>query len=178
MITADTAKDNQKDNGKERFFVLIENHTRLRTNDNGDEFEEELFPVEEINGELILRFQYKIMPKGTKQEELTQNAINKISSDPVIKASWLNLFNPDPRNNNIQYTILQRNLANYTTKNTADYFIHKDLGRFLSGELDFFIKNEIMHLDDIQSAENFAAIEKNLRLIQTDIGADFWTKKG
>ena len=56
---------------------------------------------------------------------------------------------------------------NYTNKNKADYFIHKDLGRFLRGELDFYIKNEVMHLDDVQTAEKFADIEKNLRLIQT-----------
>lgn len=34
-------------------------------------------------------------------------------------------------------------------------------------ELDFYIKNEVMHLDDIQSAQAFAHIEANLRLIQT-----------
>jgi phytoene dehydrogenase-like protein len=30
-------------------------------------------------------------------------------------------------------------------KNSADYFIHKDLGGFLRRELDFYIKNEVMH---------------------------------
>src|SRR5690606_38698001 len=54
----------------------------------------------------------------------------------------------------------------YTQKNTADYFIHKDLGGFLRRELDFYIKNEVMHLDDVQNAESFGAIEKNLRMIQ------------
>lgn len=34
-------------------------------------------------------------------------------------------------------------------KNTFDYFIHKDLGSFLSRELDFYIKNEILEIDDI-----------------------------
>ena len=37
----------------------------------------------------------------------------------------------------------------YTARNTFDYFIHKDLGGFLRRELDFYIKNEVMHLDDI-----------------------------
>jgi adenine-specific DNA-methyltransferase len=41
------------------------------------------------------------------------------------------------------------------------------LGGFLRRELDFYIKNEVMHLDDVQTAEKFADIEKNLRLIQT-----------
>src|SRR6056297_3537121 len=34
-----------------------------------------------------------------------------------------------------------------------DYFIHKDLGGFLKRELDFYIKNEVMRLDDIESAD-------------------------
>jgi adenine-specific DNA-methyltransferase len=40
------------------------------------------------------------------------------------------------------------------------------LGKFLRGELDFYIKNEVLHLDDVQNAQTFANIEQNLRLIQ------------
>jgi adenine-specific DNA-methyltransferase len=36
----------------------------------------------------------------------------------------------------------------------------------LRRELDFYIKNEVMHLDDVQNASAFADIEKNLRMIQ------------
>ena len=50
LVTADTAKDNRKDNDKERRFVLIEPHTRTIMDDEGDEYEEELLPVEEMNG--------------------------------------------------------------------------------------------------------------------------------
>jgi len=48
---------------------------------------------------------------------------------------------------------LEWHLNKYTTKNTTDYFIHKNLKRFLIQELDFYIKNEILHIDDIQSKE-------------------------
>ena len=47
-------------------------------------------------------------------------------------------------------TRLEVHLDRYTAKNTFDYFIHKDLGGFLRRELDFYIKNEVMHLDDIE----------------------------
>ena len=50
---------------------------------------------------------------------------------------------------NDERNILQKHLRNYTRKNTSDYFIHKDLGGFLRRELDFYIKNEVMHLDDV-----------------------------
>ena len=171
LVTADTAKDNRKDNDKERRFVLIEPHTRTLTDDEGDEYEEELRPVTEDNGasvqELVLRFEYKAMPKGTRQEALVLNAVSKVLDDAIVKARWLDLSQREPTEKNPQRTLLEKCLTSYTTKNTADYFIHKDLGGFLRRELDFYIKNEVMHLDDVQHAEKFADIEKNLRLIQT-----------
>lgn len=51
-------------------------------------------------------------------------------------------------------TKLEVHLDRYAKKNTFDYFIHKDLGGFLRRELDFFIKNEVMHLDDIENADS------------------------
>ena len=167
LVTADTAKDNRKDNDKERRFILIDRHTRILTDEEGEEYEEELLPVEEANGELVLRFEYKAMPKGTKQDALVLDAVDKVLTDANVKARWLDLSKREATEKNPQRTLLEKCLTNYTTKNTADYFIHKDLGRFLRGELDFYIKNEVMHLDDVQNAEKFADIEKNLRLIQT-----------
>ena len=167
LIAADTAKDNRKDNDKERRFVLIEPHTRTLTDDEGDEYEETLQPVEEVDGELVIRFEYKAMAKGSKQEDQISKAVTAILADENVKTKWLDLSKREPTESNPQRTLLEKCLVNYTSKNTADYFIHKDLGRFLRGELDFYIKNEVMHLDDVQNAEKFADIEKNLRLIQT-----------
>lgn len=65
--------------------------------------------------------------------------------------------------------LLAKYLHQYTAKNTMDYFIHKDLGGFLKRELDFYIKNEVMRLDDLGTAsaphvENF---EKYLTKLHT-----------
>lgn len=166
LIAADTAKDNRKDSDKERRFVLIEPHTQTFS-DDGDEYEETLLPVEELDGELVIRFEYKVMAKGTKQEDQITKALKTVLEDEAVKAKWLDLSKREPTEGNPQRTLLEKCLVNYTSKNTADYFIHKDLSRFLSGELDFYIKNEVMHLDDIQNAEKFSDIEKNLRQIQT-----------
>ena len=167
LVTADTAKDNRKDNDKERRFALIEPHTCTLVDDEGDEYEETLLPVEVVKGELVLRFEYKAMPKGTKQEELVHSAVRTILDDPTVKTHWLDLSKREPTEKNPQRTLLEKCLTNYTTRNSADYFIHKDLGGFLRRELDFYIKNEVMHLDDVQNAEKFADIEKSLRMIQT-----------
>ena len=166
LVAADTAKDNRKDNDKERRFVLGEPQTVTRLDEEGEENEEELQPIAEANGELVLSFEYKAMPKGSKQDALVAKAIEAIFQHEAIKQRWLALKERAPTESNPQRTILEKCLTDYTTKNTADYFIHKDLGRFLKGELDFYIKNEVMHLDDVQNAEKFAEIEKNLRMIQ------------
>lgn len=167
LVAADTAKDNRKDNDKERHFVLIDLHTRTLLDESGEEYEQEFLPVEEVDGELVIRFDYKAMPKGSKQDALVSKAVEAILGDPVIQARWLDLSRREPTEKNPQRTLLEKCLTSYTTKNSADYFIHKDLGGFLRRELDFYIKNEVMHLDDVQSAEKFSDIEKSLRLIQT-----------
>lgn len=170
LVAADTAKDNRKDNDKERRFALIDPMTLTRMDDNGDEYEETLVPVEEIAGsegqELVLRFEYKPMPKGTKQEALTKKAVDSVLGSDVVKAKWLDLAKRAPTEKDPQRTVLEKHISGYATKNSADYFIHKDLGGFLRCELDFYIKNEVMHLDDVQNAEKFSDIEKSLRMIQ------------
>ncbi len=61
--------------------------------------------------------------------------------------------------------MLAKYVNQYTARNTMDYFIHKDLGAFLRRELDFYIKNEVMRLDDIENAEA-PAVESYLAKIK------------
>jgi len=63
------------------------------------------------------------------------------------------------------YTRLEAHLKRYTARNTFDYFIHKDLGGFLRRELDFYIKNEVMHLDDVEN-ETVPRVEQYLSKIK------------
>ena len=49
-------------------------------------------------------------------------------------------------------TRLEMHLKRYFARNTFDYFIHKDLSGFFRREMDFYIKNEVMHLDDVENA--------------------------
>lgn len=170
LVAADTAKDNRKDNDKERRFALIQKQTVTRVDEDGEQYEEQWLPVEEMdsaNGkELVVRFEYRPVAKGTKQESLVDEAVRAVLSDDAVKARWLALSTRSPTEKNPQRTLLEKHLSDYTNKNTADYFIHKDLGGFLRRELDFYIKNEVMHLDDVQNANSFSDIEKNLRMIQ------------
>ena len=67
-------------------------------------------------------------------------------------------------------SLLARHLARYAARNTRDYFIHKDLKAFLTRELDFFLKNEVLRLEDLDfdrpaTVQTAAARLKTIRLI-------------
>jgi adenine-specific DNA-methyltransferase len=47
---------------------------------------------------------------------------------------------------------LAHHLRQYTRRNTSDFFIHKDLKGFLTRELDFYLKNEVLGLDEVEAA--------------------------
>ena len=52
---------------------------------------------------------------------------------------------------------LEHHLRQYTRRNTSDFFIHKDLKGFLARELDFYLKNEVLKLDEMTAiGENIA----------------------
>ena len=48
---------------------------------------------------------------------------------------------------------LGRHLNRYTARHTMDYFVHKDLGGFLRRELDVFLKDAVLQLDDVIADE-------------------------
>ncbi len=52
-----------------------------------------------------------------------------------------------------EISVLQYHVTKYTATNKFDFFIHKDLGGFLKRELDFFIKNEVLLLDNFIDGE-------------------------
>ena len=64
---------------------------------------------------------------------------------------------------------LGRHLNRYTARNTMDYFVHKDLGGFLRRELDFFLKNEVLRIDDVvgdESGEVMAHVLTRMRVVR------------
>jgi adenine-specific DNA-methyltransferase len=48
-------------------------------------------------------------------------------------------------------SLLEHHLRTYTRKNSSVFFIHKDLRGFLQRELDFFPKNEVLNLDELEA---------------------------
>ncbi len=90
-------------------------------------------------------------PKPKDQATLNREAVQKILAE-CARGPFAEIAALRPTEKNKQRSLLEKHLADYTARNTFDYFIHKDLGGFLRRELDFFIKNEVLHLDDLEAA--------------------------
>ena len=169
LNSADIAKDNRKDNDAKRLFTLATAQTIERENEDGEIETIDIQPISqsEDGKTLTILFDYKPFEKSAKQEKILEKDLQTLLAHDLLQTTWGALADREPTEKNPNRTLLEKHLSDYMQKNTADYFIHKDLGGFLRRELDFYIKNEVMHLDDIQSAQAFAHIEANLRLIQT-----------
>lgn len=127
-------------------------------------------------GELVLNFEYKVLPEGYPIDAATEAALKTqydFKNKGDVPAHWmadvflraLQTLNKDdtrylpllaeavPSDTQKKRPLLAKYIQQYTATNTMDYFIHKDLGGFLRRELDFYIKNELMRLDDIENAD-------------------------
>ena len=51
-------------------------------------------------------------------------------------------------------TVLKGHLNRYVSENSMDYFVHKDLQKFLEGELEFFLQNEVLDVDELIKADD------------------------
>lgn len=159
IVEADTEKDNVKTtNGKDRRFFL--HHEK---------------PVTEDQSELVIRFEFR-----PDEEKRKQDAINAATTRRIFEnlnneklAVWQQRLSVKWKRTDgttSDRSVLERHLYDYTRRNTFDYFIHKDLGGFLRRELDFYIKNEVMRLDDIEQesvprAEQYLSKIKVIRRI-------------
>ncbi len=134
LVAASSEQDDKKEQaGKARRFIICAED-----------------PIFEENGELFIRFEYKADDGKKKQDALNQEAIDRVLKAEGFDEWTRELSKPAPTKSNPKRTVLEKHLTQYTARNTFDYFIHKDLGGFLRRELDFYIKNEVMHLDDIE----------------------------
>jgi adenine-specific DNA-methyltransferase len=111
--------------------------------------------------ELILPFEYRplVSEDETKfgktrvQEAIIVDALprilSKAKSDTDALAALAHEKRRDAENNPVG--LLEHHLRTYTQKNSRDFFIHKDLKGFLKRELDFYLKNEVLNLDELEA---------------------------
>jgi len=97
----------------------------------------------------------EFLPEGANREKpskehlretIVKETLPKITDDGI--KALLNRRAYPERPDNLT-TIFQKHVNQFTTENTSDFFIHKDLRGFLTRELDFYLKNEVINLDDL-----------------------------
>ena len=144
LVDATIEQNNNKesDDSKRVFMLYAE---------NDEQPDIHAFDYDPEKHELIIRFVFDIpADKKHKYAEENYDAIKQklVSDYDSLVTILLRETSSDPKK---PKTVLQKHLEAYVAKNTFDYFIHKDLGGFLRRELDFYIKSEIMHLDDLDT---------------------------
>lgn len=134
LVDAQTERDNNKASEK-RFFQL---HTEK--------------PFEVIGGELYIYVEYKASEYSGKTAQ-AKHIADIVDAFAAVQTQ--SEFQPFAAILNVSdgKSLLERQLNRYTARNTFDYFIHKDLGKFLNRELDFYIKNDVIFLDDIDEQD-------------------------
>ena len=140
LVDATTEQNNNKENGKKRAFMLF----------TENEEQPGIKTFEKKDDEFIIRFVYDLSDE--KQNEWDIKNYDAIKDYIAHKYDKLiKIIEPSIKFGNEQISPIQKHLLSYVAKNTFDYFIHKDLGGYLNRELDFFIKNEIVRIDEIDT---------------------------
>jgi adenine-specific DNA-methyltransferase len=114
--------------------------------------------------ELTIPFEYRPLTEqenityGQKnqQEAVISKSVVEIPGQRSIKnsATALAALTAEKRldNDGENISLLEHHLRQYTRRNTSDFFIHKDLAGFLNRELDFYLKNEVLNLEEVETA--------------------------
>jgi len=158
LIEASIPKDNTK--GNRRYFFP----------------RPDLAAYNEKAREFVLPFEYRLpTPEeaeryGTNskaQEAILEEALPRIL-EAVPDVNLRALLQQDQRtekdiaDDKPELPLLLKRLRHFCKRNTSDYFIHKDLRGFLQRELEFYIKDQVLHLMDLE-----ADLEAKRRVIRT-----------
>ncbi|EDY35124.1 DNA methylase domain protein [Aciduliprofundum boonei T469] len=151
-------KNNVK--GKDKFFILSpENFIEIKGNDVTIFFE-----YRELTKDEWDRLELGERPNKTTIKEALINdylqRINNALGDHYDLKKQLNKKYIKSSGEETDKTVLEMHIRTYIAKNTKDYFIHKNLKKFFLTELDFYIKNEMLNMEDIERWD-----EKTLRKI-------------
>lgn len=149
---------------KERFFVL-----------------DDETPLEFMDKEnLMIRFQYRELSdsevkkydvaggsNSSKQEKINENIFNEV----IKRIDDIFWKEPLSQKYKSDLALLQYQLNRFAAKNTKDYFIHKNLKKFLSEQLDYYIKNEVLDIDTLEK-ESFLDKHITRAKMVREIGED------
>ncbi|HVP96756.1 site-specific DNA-methyltransferase [Methanoregula sp.] len=136
VVQAETAMNNTKT--ENRFFILHTGEGNVSYSDK--------------TKELVILFEYRAMTdseKATIGTRNVQDTLNEQEKTAILAAIPDIGLRTGLKREIDGKNLVTKHLATYAKRNTTDYFIHKDLEGFLTQELDFYIKNEMIDLDDL-----------------------------
>jgi len=164
LAEASVPKDNVK--GDRRFFFPIPSDI-----ENDDKKHEYRIPFEyrpPIEQE-ILTYRKTDSGKFPDQDKILTEQLPRLLeavNDKTLQA----FLSKDQRtekeieDNKPELPLLLKRLRHYTRRNTSDYFIHKNLKGFLNEELDFYIKDQVLHIEDIDG--DFPARRRMIKVLR------------
>jgi adenine-specific DNA-methyltransferase len=119
--------------------------------------------IDDSAGSVEIRFNYRGLTdeesskfgRQDVQAALVNDALEKIA--PLLQNSPVaGLLKPRAEG---EKPLLEKHLNSYVERNTRDFFIHKNLKGFLESELDFYLKNEVWNLSELEAGnENMAKL--------------------
>ena len=140
LRNVDVEKDNVQ--GTKRFFIPLSDETTYSPETD----------------EVCIPFEYRPLTDKEKSRYGNRDQQVKIidAAEPEIMGCLTDHYNAlsalERQTEGV--TILKKHLRTYTRRNTADFFIHKDLRQFLDRELDIYIKNEVLPLSSLIFADS------------------------
>ena len=149
LETANVEQNNVK--GDRRFFVPLEEKTAWDPDTRAVTvpFEYRPLTVEERNLHGTRNQQDKMIADA--DSEIPQQVDDAPDALAALMGEYRRAGNDEPVSH------LKHHLRQYTRRNDSDFFIHKDLRGFLTRELDFYLKNEVLNLDNLNAAGEQAA---------------------
>jgi len=126
---------------------------------------ERIYDFDEEKNELNIYFEYRTLTDEEKERYKHGNTVSQDkANEETIKVLEERIRENSPARlifeKEGEKTLIEKHLYRYTRRNTTDYFIHKDLKGFLEREIDFYIKNELLRLEDLQVLEESGYFDK------------------
>lgn len=162
VVAADIEKDNVK--GAKRYYLPES--------------------IEEAEGELRVKLSFRPLDKdesrlferkakaGADEDEPDEgDAVEGRSAQDRILNAWFDGKGPRKAKipNGVDKALLRKHVNRYVAGQSSDFFVHPQLGDFLAGELDYYLKHEFLEIWDRADGEALARERGKFGVVR-DIG--------
>jgi len=127
----------------------------------------------ELSGdELNIYFEFRALTEQEKKglgSQKKQDKLDEQAAKVIEEKFSADLKTADLWKRQEDQNLLLQHLHRYARKNNYDFFIHKNLKAFLQRELDYYIKSELVQVDDLYVLEtdiHFDRIRNSFRTIK------------